>query len=60
VLVNNNKMGLAPVESSDGRFMYAIGGNAEGWTLVRAPMEGGEVEQVLDSLSDQFSLCDSR
>ena len=51
VLVINNSRGVwAPVESPDGKFMYAIGGNVEGMTLVRAPLEGGEFKQILDSL----------
>jgi hypothetical protein len=54
-----NRPGWAPVESPNGKFMYAIGGNAEGYTLVRAPVEGGEVKQVLDSLKGGYTIVDN-
>ncbi len=48
--------GWAPIESPDGKFIYVIGGNGgENMVLVRIPVEGGEVKQVLDSLLNQNS-----
>ena len=49
VLVTN-KGGWAPRESPDGKFIYGAGGSADGSTLLRTPVQGGEAEQVLDSL----------
>jgi eukaryotic-like serine/threonine-protein kinase len=45
-----DRWGWGPIESPDGRFIYTIGWSNDGFTLLRAPAEGGEARQVLDSL----------
>jgi Tol biopolymer transport system component len=46
------KGGWAPIESPDGKFIYSISIEhpIKGFILVRTPTEGGEAQQVLDSL----------
>jgi Tol biopolymer transport system component len=39
-----------PRESPDGKFIYLAGNTADGFALMRAPVQGGEAQQVLDSL----------
>ena len=41
-----------PNESPDGKFIYCVRNTADGFTLLRVPTEGGEVQQILDSLAD--------
>jgi hypothetical protein len=50
IVLLTDKWGWGPIESPDGRFIYTIGWSASGATLLRAPAEGGEARQVLDSL----------
>jgi serine/threonine protein kinase/Tol biopolymer transport system component len=51
VLVTN-KGGWGPRESPDGKFIYSAGNAypADAFTLLRTPVQGGETQQVLDSL----------
>jgi Tol biopolymer transport system component len=56
VLVTN-KGGWGPMESPDGRFIYSTGVSADRPTLLRAPAEGGEPKQVLDSVVDGQSYA---
>jgi Tol biopolymer transport system component/predicted Ser/Thr protein kinase len=49
-LLMTEKWGWGPIESPDARFIYTIGWSNDGFTLLRAPKEGDEVRQVLDSL----------
>jgi Tol biopolymer transport system component len=49
VLVTN-KAGWAPVESSDGRFIYGFKNELGGISLWKVPSAGGEERKVLDSL----------
>jgi Tol biopolymer transport system component len=38
-----------PIESPDGMFIYSVRNTADGFSLLRVPTEGGEVQQILDS-----------
>ena len=38
-----------PIESPDGKFVYSVRNTADGFSLLRVPTEGGEVQQILDS-----------
>jgi len=52
VVLVTKKGGWAPVESPDGKFIYSISIEhpIKGFILLRTPTEGGEAQQVLDSL----------
>jgi serine/threonine protein kinase/Tol biopolymer transport system component len=62
VLVNSTLTSYSPlVESPDGKFFYATRKDVEGYSLLRTPVEGGKVEQVLDSLThpESFAVVDN-
>ncbi len=61
VLVNSDPVGMGPLESPDGKFVYALRVDADGCRLVRISVEGGKVEQVLDSLLTpvSYSIVDN-
>jgi hypothetical protein len=52
VIVRKNVPGFAPIESADGKFIFVSGRgtDASNLGLWRVPVEGGESEQVLDSV----------
>ena len=58
VLVTDKKAGWEPIESPDGKFIYGIGGSAEGMTVLMTPTEGGDVRQVLSSLGVRPRIAD--
>jgi serine/threonine protein kinase/WD40 repeat protein len=50
VPVTGAEGGWGPTESPDGKFIYYVRNTAGGFSLLRVPTEGGEVQQILDSL----------
>jgi hypothetical protein len=52
-----NKAGWEPIESPDGKFIYFAVNTAEGSSLLRVPTEGGEVQQVIGSLSVGYNYA---
>jgi len=58
VLVKKNAPGYGPIESADGKsiFFTGRGTDASNLGLWKVPVEGGNSEQVLDSLSDSYSF----
>ena len=57
VLVTKER-GYAPIESPDGKFIYLIGESAEGTAILKAPAEGGEAQQVLDSFDHGYAVVE--
>jgi Tol biopolymer transport system component len=50
VPVTGAEGGWGPTESPDGKFIYYVSQPADGFSLLRVPTEGGEAQQILDSL----------